>query len=336
MPRPEKQKAKTLMVAKYLWERTDESHGVTAAEIVDYLEDEYGIVAEEHSIYRDIAALRDEFGMDIDGGRGKKYRLVSRDLDYDDLRTLAECVYATRFITENQAARIVQALGAFCSDYQKEALEGETFVGNRTRTEERSVLLNASEIRNAIRNKRKISFQYSTATIDNVQKTVFRKNGQRFIVSPYCLLVNEGNLYLLSCTDWGEIFTHRVDRMRNVRLSTLSRIGQSEFDKLGIQNYLRRTFGMFKGDRQRVTMAFENGLLDAVVDRLGTENILYYPDDKKHFSVNAEIEVSPQFFAWIFGFGDKARIKTPLPVVEEMKKYLNTVSAVYEEKDAGK
>ena len=141
---------------------------------------------------------------------------------------------------------------------------------------------------------------------------------------------------MLSCTDWGEIFTHRVDRMRNVRLSTLSRIGQNEFNKLGIQNYLRRTFGMFKGERQRVTMAFENGLLDAVVDRLGTENILYYPDDKKHFSVNAEIEVSPQFFAWVFGFGDKARIKGPLPVVEEMKKYLKTVSAVYEEKDAGK
>ena len=140
---------------------------------------------------------------------------------------------------------------------------------------------------------------------------------------------------MLSCTDWGEIFTHRVDRMRNVRLSTLSRIGQSKFDKLGIQNYLRRTFGMFKGGRQRVTMAFENGLLDAVVDRLGTENILYYPDDKKHFAVNAEIEVSQQFFAWVFGFGDKARIKGPLPVVEEMKKYLKTVSAVYEEKDAG-
>lgn len=57
---------------------------------------------------------------------------------------------------------------------------------------------------------------------------------------------------------------------------------QNEFDKLGIQNYLRRTFGMF------------------------------------------------------IGFGDKARIKGPLPVVEEMKKYLKTVSAVYEEKDAGR
>ncbi len=61
-----------------------------------------------------------------------------------------------------------------------------------------------------------------------------------------------------------------------------------------------------------------------------------YPDDKKHFSVNAEIEVSPQFFAWVFDFGDKARIKGPLPVVEEMKEFLKTVSAVYEEKDAGK
>ena len=84
---------------------------------------------------------------------------------------------ATRFITEKQAVRIVQALGAFCSDYQKEALEGETFVGNRTRTEERSVLVNAGEIRSAIRNKRKISFQYSTATIDDVKKTVLRRNG---------------------------------------------------------------------------------------------------------------------------------------------------------------
>ena len=60
MPKSEKQKAKILLIARYLWEQTDENHGVSSADIRDYLEDN-GIETEEHSIYRDIAALRDEF-----------------------------------------------------------------------------------------------------------------------------------------------------------------------------------------------------------------------------------------------------------------------------------
>ena len=290
---------------------------------------EYGIEAEVHSIYRDIAALRDEFGMDIEGGRGKKYRLVSRDLDYDDLRTLAECVYATRFITERQAARIVRSLGALCSDYQKDALEGETFVGNRIRTEERSTLNNAGEIRRAMRENKKITFQYFTATINDVQKTIARKSGH-MIVSPFALFVNDGNLYLLACVQREKLYTFRVDRMRNVRCSDALRIGHKEFEKVNMKTYMRRVFGTYNGESQRVVMEFHKDLLNAVVDRLGVEDIIYHSERKDCFVVNAEIEVSPQFYSWIFGFGAKAKIITPQSVVEGMKGYLKEVSAVYE------
>ena len=335
LPRSEKQKLKTLYIAKYLWEQTDENHAVTATEIRDYLEDECGISAEEHSIYRDIAALRDEFGFDIDGGRGKKYRLASRDIDYDDLRTLAECVYATRFIPEGQAARLVGLLGAFCSEYQRATMEGETFVGNRMRTEERSVLNNASEIRRAMNDNQKITFKYAKATIDNVKKTVFRKNNVTYTVSPYCLLVNDGNFYLLAYSDWdSKIMTYRVDRMRDVRCSIIHRVGRNHYDKINIDTYLRRVFGMYGGERQRVVMEFDIQLLDTVVDRLGTENIIYHSEGKKRFVVNADIEVSPQFYAWLFGFGNKAKIISPPSVAEGMKVHLQEVSAIYEtEKD---
>ena len=174
MPRSEKQKLKILYIAKYLWEQTDEAHGVTGAEIVDYLED-YGITAEVHSVYRDIALLRDEFGFDIEGGRGKNYRLLSRNLDYDDIRTLAECVSATRYVPKGQAARLVNALGELCSEYQREALESEIFVNDRTRTEVRSVFVSAAEIRRAMRESKKIKFKYATASIDDVKKTAFRR-----------------------------------------------------------------------------------------------------------------------------------------------------------------
>ena len=70
MPKSENQKLKTLYVAKFFLENSDENHAITASDIVDYLREECSIEAERRSIYRDIAILRDEFGMDIDGGQG--------------------------------------------------------------------------------------------------------------------------------------------------------------------------------------------------------------------------------------------------------------------------
>ena len=69
MAKSENQKLKTLYVAKYFLENSDENHPVTAGDITDYLQNECGIKSERRAIYRDIAALRDVFGMDIDGGR---------------------------------------------------------------------------------------------------------------------------------------------------------------------------------------------------------------------------------------------------------------------------
>jgi hypothetical protein len=63
MPKKERQKIKTLLIAKYLWEETDEEHSVSASDIVADLDVSHGIQAEEHSIYRDIAALRDVLGL---------------------------------------------------------------------------------------------------------------------------------------------------------------------------------------------------------------------------------------------------------------------------------
>ena len=69
MPKSENQKLKTLYVAKFFLENSDENHAITASDILDYLREECSIEAERRSIYRDIAILRDEFGMDIDGGQ---------------------------------------------------------------------------------------------------------------------------------------------------------------------------------------------------------------------------------------------------------------------------
>ena len=153
MARSEKQKLKTLYVAEYLRKYSDENHFITAGNIIDHLNDEYGIKAERRSIYRDIALLRDEFGMDIDGCQGGKYRLLSKEFDLEDLRLLAECVHATKFISQSKAKELVQTIGEFGSYYESDQLQEEVFLCDRVKTNSKSIMKNIAQINFAMSQK---------------------------------------------------------------------------------------------------------------------------------------------------------------------------------------
>ena len=55
--RKENQKLKTFLVLQYLMRESDESHVVSAKDIVGYLQQECGIDAERRSIYKDIEEI---------------------------------------------------------------------------------------------------------------------------------------------------------------------------------------------------------------------------------------------------------------------------------------
>lgn len=96
-----KQKLKLFHIANYLMKETDfinnEPIGVYAREIREYLK-EKGIEAEEHSICRDIKALRDNFKMDIEGGAGRPFYLASHYFAIEDLSLIAECIGSVKFL----------------------------------------------------------------------------------------------------------------------------------------------------------------------------------------------------------------------------------------------
>ena len=206
MPKSEKQKLKPLYVAKFFLENSDENHAVTANDILDYLKEECSIEAERRSIYRDIAILRDEFGMDIDGGAGGKYRLMSRKFEQNDLRILAECVHAAKFISASKAKELVKTIGEFGSIYQSESLQQEVFLIDRVKTTQKGIFKTISTINCAMAKRldgkphkpQKISFKYMVHTIDDINSMVEKHHGKLYKVSPYKLLINDGNYYLLA------------------------------------------------------------------------------------------------------------------------------------------
>ena len=55
------------------------------------------------------------------------------------------------------------------------------------------------------------------------------------------------------------------------------------------------------------------------IDRFGKDITIRKIDDE-HSEINVNVNVSPQFFGWIFSLGKDVRVAGPSEVVEEMKK----------------
>ena len=120
----------------------------------------------------------------------------------------------------------------------------------------------------------------------------------------------------------------RVDKMVDIAVLETERDGKQAYEALDMAVYARKVFGMFSGDERRVRLRFDSRMVGAVLDRLGRDAVLV-PDGPDHFTVTADVVVSPQFFAWVFGFHTLAQIVGPPDVVEKMREYLAQVAEMY-------
>ena len=127
----------------------------------------------------------------------------------NDIRLLAECIYSSKFIAEGQAKRLVDVVCDFVSDYQAEKIRHNAFLTDRVKTNNKGVLNNIATINEAMSTKiegepptpEKISFKYLKYSIDDINNQVERRKGARYTVSPFHLLITDGNYYLLAFVD---------------------------------------------------------------------------------------------------------------------------------------
>jgi predicted DNA-binding transcriptional regulator YafY len=212
---------------------------------------------------------------------------------------------------------------------------------DRVKTTQNKTLHTINTIREAMdtqygfspyRNGRKISFRYTSYSVTDVHQLIDRHDGKVYTVSPYALVINNGDYYMIAFDDASEEIRHyRVDRMRDVHVLEEGRNYKGRAVTAHMKSYVRRTFSMFSGECQKVEMRFENSLLDAVIDKFGVGfGAEYRQDGDSHFIVTMEVEVSDQFFAWMCGFRKQAEIIAPEKVKNSMKKFLSEIQEKYE------
>ncbi|MDE6627718.1 MAG: WYL domain-containing protein [Lachnospiraceae bacterium] len=322
------QKLKLLRLMQIMLEQTDDNHSLTMEQILAELQ-RYDITAERKSIYSDMEALR-LYGIDIIGEKGNRtcyYHVGTREFELAELKLLVDAVQSSKFITEKKSKKLIKKLEGFLSRYDAKKLQRQVFVSGRIKTMNESIYYNVDMIHEAIASNVKIKFKYYNWDVD--KKITLRHDGDDFCISPWGLLWDNENYYLIGYDSLAGIIKHyRVDKILKLRLDKEKREGREYFREYDMAGYTKKHFGMFDGKEERVKIEFENRFSGVVIDRFG-KDVVIRKSDEEHFIVTVDVAVSEQFLGWIFALGSGARIVGPESVVERMREQIRRESEMY-------
>ena len=313
-------KLRPLYLGKILYERTDWEHCLSTNELIQILKDEYGISSHRQTIATEIQLLKD-FGMDIKcvKARQNKYHLASREFDLAELKLIIDAVGACKFISGRESKKLSAKLADLAGTGHAEELKRNGNAEGRVRTTNEKSCSIIDSINSAINSKKKIAFKYYT--YDGNKKKVLKHDGEHYIFSPYELIWDGDRYYMLGWSDrHDELRTFRIDRIADVPavLTAKAKKKPAGFSGAG---YVGTNYRMFAGKPKEVTLICDNDTMDSMVDRFG-ERVETKTMGNGKFLLKAQVADSPVFYAWIFGFGGKVKIKAPEDMLTAYRKML--------------
>ncbi len=329
MSRGTNQKFKFTYLMKIMQEKTDDEHALTIKQIMAELE-KYDVTAERKSIYTDFQDMTDKFGIEIikeQIGRDTYYHVGAREFELAEVKLLIDAIQSSKFITQTKSSELITKIKSFVSEHQAKLLQRQVFINDRVKTMNESVYYNVDYIHTAIGQNKKIRFKYFKWDIN--KKLVPRHNGAWFVASPWALTWDDENYYMVAFDDWDHKIKHyRVDKMMDISVEEERRDGKEEFKNFDMAEYSKATFGMYQGKKTKVKIQFANYMCGVFIDRFG-KDISFRPVDDEHSELMVDVNVSPQFFGWIFSLGNAVKITEPQEVVAEMGKTIKEISMNY-------
>lgn len=330
MEKSESKKMIPLYLQELFLQKTDGNHFLRMPEIIEYLEKQ-GIIADRRTIYHDFSILNSA-GFEIKGVRergGYKYHHPQRLFSKNELKFLIDAVAASKFLTEKTSKELAEKIKSLGSSFDGAELNRNLLLGKRIKTMNDRVLKNLDSIYSAINGNAEISFQYMRWNFK--RELEFMRKGEAFVVSPFSVTLVDENYYLIAFSSETNTIRHyRIDKMKSIKSTDNKREGMDLYKSFDVVDYTRKTFGMFGGREENVTLEVSNSLAGVIIDRFGDyANIRPNFNNPDTFMARISVQISPQFFGWLFGLGEGIKIISPPSVVEEYKANLEQILKKY-------
>lgn len=314
-------KLRPLYLAKILYEMTDEDHYLTTTQLIQILEEKYGIKAHRQTIKAEIELLK-QFGLEIEEVKStqNRYNLYGRTFDAPELKLLIDAVESSKFITSSKSKELVRKISTLSSSHVAATLTRNVSCEGRIKPGNEKIYFIVDTINEAINTNRKISFQYFQYNVRKEQK--LKHNGEPYVITPLHLVWNGDYYYMVGVYDYKQrIGSFRVDRIAKCPV-ILDEAGTPAPEDFNIDEFINTTFRMFNSEHAEVELVCDNEVMDSIIDRFGTD-VITYANDMTSFRAVVNVAINHVFFSWVFGFGGKVKIKGPEDVREKYRIMLN-------------
>lgn len=314
-----KNNKRSLFILKFLTEQTDEKHLATITNINEYLR-QYDLDANRETISDCIKELQD-VGYDIFCVRStqNQYYMRERPFSLAEVKLLVDAVQSSRFISEEQSLELVSKLADLVGSHKGEILKRHLYIESRAKTDNVGIMEYVDKIHQAITENRKIKFKYFEYNAN--KEKVLRYDGYTYTLSPCVLVWNNDMYYVVGIYKDKEGFAKfRIDRM--CELIVTDEQGADLRADLDMSDFFEKEFSMMNGETCEVELLCENKLMSSIIDKFG-DDVKTEIVDETHFKVIVDVDLSGNFFGWVFASKGKMQIITPERVKDEFQRIVD-------------
>lgn len=319
-------KARLLYILKLLEVYSDEEHPLTTTDLLTMLSDKYGVSTHRITLKTDIETLQ-AYGVDIEviSSSQNKYYISNRLFELPELKLLIDAVESSKFITASKSKELVQKISSLTSKHNSELLVRNVSCEGRIKPGNEKIYYIIDCVNEAINQNKKISLYYFQYNVRKEQK--LRHEGKPYIITPLHLVWNGDYYYMVGVYDYKQrLGSFRIDRIAKCPV-ILDEVGTPPPEGFNIDDYINTTFRMYNSDHALVELVCDNSVMDSIIDRFG-EDVTTYANDMTSFRAIVNVAVNHVFYSWVFGFGGKVKIKSPVDVKEKYRQMLISAMSV--------
>lgn len=319
-----------LRVLRLLEKYSNSEQGITMDQILQELtKEDTEQTFERKAIYRDLDIISELTELKVIRKAGvKKYKVLRKNtLTQEEVEIITNSLLTAKFISKEETEEIITKLHRLVGHSRDKSLP-KIRLDYRVKNEDIDVIQNIKRIRDAIKQNKKIRFDYVKYSV-NVKQEGLNQEGvipkiekENCVVSPYENVWYQDFYYLLGCFEEKKISHYRIDRMENIQILGEKRKNISEIlgpgREFNVAEYMSRIVGMSSGYEEHVKLRFRNEHLSEVIDRFGNK-VRIKQEGSEHFLMRAKLVINKKLKHWVLSFGSGVVVLQP----DELRKEIS-------------
>lgn len=318
MPVVDRKKFLLLYVLNILREESDENHLLKQTDIIQILQDRYGIECDRKTIASYIQNLKD-FDFDIISIPNKGSYLGQRELEPSEVTYLVDSLFASKIISSKQAQELSKKIYNLLSKHQRKNYKYIYKAEEVSRADNKQVFYNIDIIQEAIEKNKKLSFNYQKFYID--KEKADKHNNKLHIVNPYFLVNSQGKYYLVGNADkFSDIANYKLEHIVNIQIVDEERKPVTKLDNcangLNIADYVNSNIYMFRHNPIDATLKLENdGAINNAFEWFGNNGKIYVKDGQTFIDIKVNKDA---LFYWCLQYGKNTELISPQSLRQEL------------------